>query len=150
MYECLDSCLSMCNCHRKRKIFLCVNRSLLCVNRSLLCVNRSDFFALSYFSDILLVYMHRYAVALVSRIDQIIGLFCKRALQKRLYSAKETDIILVSMHRCNARLPSFLLFLSRFCYFSLFSPISLSFFLISLSYLLCLFRFSYFSLISPT
>jgi len=31
-----------------------------------------------------------YGVALVSRIDKIIGLFCKRALQKRQYSAKET------------------------------------------------------------
>jgi len=31
-----------------------------------------------------------YGVALVSRIDKIIGLFCKRALQKRRYSAKET------------------------------------------------------------
>jgi len=30
-----------------------------------------------------------YRVALVSRIDKIIGLFCKRALQKRRYSAKE-------------------------------------------------------------
>ena len=29
-------------------------------------------------------------VALVSRIDKIIGLFCKRALKKRQYSAKET------------------------------------------------------------
>jgi len=29
-------------------------------------------------------------VALVRRIDKIIGLFCKRALQKRQYSAKET------------------------------------------------------------
>ena len=29
-------------------------------------------------------------VASVSSIDQIIGLFCKRALQKRLYSAKDT------------------------------------------------------------
>jgi len=28
--------------------------------------------------------------ASVSRIDKIIGLFCKRALQKRLYSAKGT------------------------------------------------------------
>jgi len=32
----------------------------------------------------------RYGVALVCRIDKIIGLFCKRALQKRQYSAKET------------------------------------------------------------
>ena len=31
-----------------------------------------------------------YGVATVSRIDQIIGLFCKRDLQKRQYSAKET------------------------------------------------------------
>ena len=29
-------------------------------------------------------------VALVSKIDKIIGLFCKRALQKRQYTAKET------------------------------------------------------------
>ena len=29
-------------------------------------------------------------MALVSRIDTFIGLFCKRALQKRYYSAKET------------------------------------------------------------
>ena len=39
------------------------------------------------------VCMHVYAyygVASVSRIDQIICLFCKRALQKRQYSAKET------------------------------------------------------------
>ena len=31
-----------------------------------------------------------YGVALVSRIDTIIGLFCKRALQKSQYSAKKT------------------------------------------------------------
>jgi len=31
-----------------------------------------------------------YGVALVSRIDKIMGLCCKRALQKRQYSAKET------------------------------------------------------------
>ena len=31
-----------------------------------------------------------YGVALASRIDKIIGLFCKRALKKRRYSAKET------------------------------------------------------------
>jgi len=34
-----------------------------------------------------------YGVALVSRIDKITGLFCKRALQKRQYSAKETIIL---------------------------------------------------------
>jgi len=31
-----------------------------------------------------------YGVAVVSRIDKIIGLFCKRDLSKRRYSAKET------------------------------------------------------------
>jgi len=31
-----------------------------------------------------------YGVASASRIDNIIGLFCKRAIQKRQYSAKET------------------------------------------------------------
>ena len=31
-----------------------------------------------------------YGVASASRIDKIIGLFCKRALSKRRYSAKET------------------------------------------------------------
>jgi len=34
--------------------------------------------------------LHPYGVALVSRIDWMIGRFCKRALSKRLYSAKET------------------------------------------------------------
>ena len=32
----------------------------------------------------------RYQVATISRLPKIIGLFCKRALYKRLYSAKET------------------------------------------------------------
>jgi len=41
------------------------------------------------------LYMHtrrvdRYGVATISRLLKIIGLFCKRALQKRLCSAKET------------------------------------------------------------
>ena len=31
-----------------------------------------------------------YGVAIIGRILKIIGLFCKRALHKRLYSAKET------------------------------------------------------------
>jgi len=35
-----------------------------------------------------------YGVATVSRIDKIIGLFCKRALQKRRYSAKDTYILI--------------------------------------------------------
>ena len=32
----------------------------------------------------------RYEVATIKEIDKIIGLFCKRALYKRRYSAKET------------------------------------------------------------
>ena len=32
----------------------------------------------------------QYGVATISRLLEIIGLFCKRALYKRLYSAKET------------------------------------------------------------
>jgi len=31
-----------------------------------------------------------YGVVLVSRIDKMIGLFCKRVLQKKQYSAEET------------------------------------------------------------
>ena len=46
----------------------------------------------------------RYGMALVSRIDKIISLFCKRALQTRQYSAKETYIFLyVCMNVCNSR-----------------------------------------------
>ena len=40
----------------------------------------------------LAVRWYRYGVASVSRIDKITGLFCKRALYKRRYSAKETYI----------------------------------------------------------
>jgi len=37
-----------------------------------------------------LIHTCDYGVATISRLLQIIGLFCKRALQKRLYSVKET------------------------------------------------------------
>ena len=33
---------------------------------------------------------NKYGVATISRLLKIISLFCKRALQKKLYSAKET------------------------------------------------------------
>jgi len=36
------------------------------------------------------MYLNTYEVATISRLLKIIGLFCKRALQKRRYSAKET------------------------------------------------------------
>ena len=38
-------------------------------------------------------YNRYYGVASVSRIDKIIGLFCKRALYKRRYSAKKPVIL---------------------------------------------------------
>ena len=40
-----------------------------------------------------------YGLALVSRIDKIIGLFCKRALSKRLYFAKETSNLIHPTNR---------------------------------------------------
>ena len=36
------------------------------------------------------VYITGYGVAMISRLLRIAGFFCKRALQKRRYSAKET------------------------------------------------------------
>jgi len=45
----------------------------------------------SHMSRSNVTYMNEaYGMATVSRIDKIIGLFCKRALQKRRYSEKET------------------------------------------------------------
>jgi len=49
----------------------------------------------SYLSIFKLLYLSTlnllsYGVATISRLLKILGLFCKRALQKRLYSAKET------------------------------------------------------------
>ena len=38
-----------------------------------------------------------YGVASVSRINQIVGLFCKRALQKRRYSAKDNCNFLIPL-----------------------------------------------------
>jgi len=47
-------------------------------------------------------------VALVSRIDKIVGLFCKRAPQKRLYSAKETYNLLDPTHRSHPIISKYL------------------------------------------
>jgi len=59
-----------------------------------------------------------YGVALVSRIDKIIGLFCKRALQKRQYSAKETLDFIDPTDRshpiCVCVCPSYLCVSARF------------------------------------
>jgi len=35
-------------------------------------------------------FLRMYGVATISRLLKVIGLFCKRALEKRLHSAKET------------------------------------------------------------
>jgi len=59
----------------------------------------------SFFPQIYPVYILRikcrdvHGIASVSRIDQSIGLFGKRALQKRLYSAKETYHSIDPTHR---------------------------------------------------
>jgi len=47
-------------------------------------------------------------VASVSRIDTIIGLFCKRALQKRKYFAKEQGAGSGSALGCTLRLAAFM------------------------------------------
>ena len=41
----------------------------------------------------------KYGVATISRLLEIIGLFCQRALEKRLHSAKETYHFRVPTHR---------------------------------------------------
>jgi len=47
-----------------------------------------------------------YGVALVSRINKIIDLFCKRALQKSQYSAKETYNFIDPTNRSHPMKPS--------------------------------------------
>ena len=46
--------------------------------------------------------MMEYGVASVSRIDKFIGLFCKRALQRRRYSAEETYNLIDPTNRSHA------------------------------------------------
>jgi len=43
--------------------------------------------------------LQNYGVALVTSIDKIVGLFCKRDLQKRQYSAKETYYFIDAIDR---------------------------------------------------
>ena len=54
-----------------------------------LCVGIWVLACVCVFGNCWAVLAERYGVATVSRIDKIIGLFCKRALKKRQYSAKE-------------------------------------------------------------
>jgi len=49
--------------------------------------------------DVLIRDLYTHGVASVSRLLKIIGLFCKRALEKRRYSAKETCIFKAPTHR---------------------------------------------------
>ena len=46
---------------------------------------------------------YSYGVALVSRIEKKVGLFCKRALKKRQYSAKETYDLIDPTDRSHTR-----------------------------------------------
>jgi len=45
---------------------------------------------------------YEYGVTTVSRLDKIVGLFCKRALKRRKYSAKETCNLIDSTKRSHA------------------------------------------------
>jgi len=48
------------------------------------------FIYVQYASLTRLIHDYRYGVATISRLLEIVGLFCKRVLKKGLYSAKET------------------------------------------------------------
>jgi len=50
------------------------------------------------------VHCSSYGVALVTRIDKIIGLFCQRDLYKRRYSAKETYDFIDATERSHLRM----------------------------------------------
>ena len=47
------------------------------------------------------IYTYSYGVATMSRLLKSIGLFCKRALEKRLYSAEETCNFEEPTKRCH-------------------------------------------------
>jgi len=57
-----------------------------------ICVTRHIFAhtACNMLATCKVLHFARYGVATISSLFKIIGLFCKRALQKRLHSAKET------------------------------------------------------------
>jgi len=61
----------------------------ICNHLHMWCAHLHMHNAIPLYTYVTQVSMH-YGVALVSRIDKTIGLFCKRALQTRQYSAKET------------------------------------------------------------
>jgi len=69
---------------------------------------------------------HTHGVATTSRLLKIVGLFCKRALQKRLYSAKETcnlneptnpshTIVAFYIQMCNAHVYKCMCICVRIC-----------------------------------
>ena len=70
---------------------LLLNHFLLSSAMESLCAYDLPFIEAHFFAYTrLFAHMPCYRVATISRLLQIIVLFCKRALQKRLYSAKET------------------------------------------------------------
>jgi len=58
-----------------------------------------EFVLIKFEIDFILISQRYYGVALLCRIDEIIGLFCKRALQKRQYSAQETSNLIDPTNR---------------------------------------------------
>ena len=66
-------------------LFCYITRTLL-----ILCHITSILYCYRKVIQIVIVLAYSYGVAAISRLLQIVGLFCKRALLKRLYSAKET------------------------------------------------------------
>ena len=71
------------------KVYTCMNIFLCICAHVYMNICMLQLYIVHWFTDPTKVY---YGVALVSRIDKIIGLFCKRALQKRQYSAKRPTI----------------------------------------------------------
>jgi hypothetical protein len=95
VYVCACVCVCVCVCVRACghacAVCMCVS-VCICVR---VCMRVCAWFhflvsACAYTTGQIMSQYCYYGVASISRIDTIIGLFCKRALQKRLYSAKET------------------------------------------------------------
>jgi len=88
---CVCVCACLCVCHDLLHITFCTHETLHHTWNSAHHLPHAWY---PTFSHITLTYHlvppTRNGVATVSRIDKIIGLFCKRAPQKRQYSAKET------------------------------------------------------------
>ena len=93
LYVILFMPFSVCVCQENvlwREDILWTNTQWHTLNVLSLCLTMSE--CLLFMSQNVIVCLSRmsYGVASVTRINWIIGLFCKRALEKRRYSAKET------------------------------------------------------------